>query len=86
MLFRSEQALVRAIQEVKARGAITIVIAHRPAITQIADKILVLKDGRIDQFGPRTDVIKALVPQDSSAPRSASGGGGVTPLTPRGGR
>jgi ATP-binding cassette subfamily C protein len=81
-----EQALVRAIQEVKARGAITIVIAHRPAITQIADKILVLKDGRIDQFGPRTDVIKALVPQDSGAPRSASGGGAVTPLTPRGGR
>lgn len=85
--FEGEQALLRAIQEVKARGGITVVIAHRPAITQIADKILVLKDGRIDQFGPRTDVIKALVPQEAGGRRSAAdGGGGVTPLAPRGGR
>ncbi len=83
--FEGEQALMRALQEIKARGAIAIVIAHRPSISQVADKILVLKDGRIDQFGPRTDVIKTLVPQESGA-RTASGGGGVTPLTPRGSR
>jgi ATP-binding cassette subfamily C protein len=82
--FEGEQALIRAIQEVKERGGMCIVIAHRPSISQIADKILVLKDGRIDQFGPRTDVIKTLVPQGSGGQRAASGGGGVTPLTPRG--
>jgi ATP-binding cassette subfamily C protein len=89
--FEGEQALIRSIQEVKQRGAITIVIAHRPAITQIADKILVLKDGRVDQFGPRTDIIKTLVPQEAGAQRAAggrgsSGGGDVTPLPPRGSR
>jgi len=86
--FEGEQALIRSIQEVKERGAITIVIAHRPAITQIADKILVLKDGRVDQFGPRTDIIKTLVPQEAGAQRAAGGrgGGGVTPLPPRGSR
>ena len=82
--FEGEQALIRALREVKERGGIVIVIAHRPSISQIADKILVLKDGRIDQFGPRTDVIKTLVPQESGAQRAASGGGAVTPLTPRG--
>jgi ATP-binding cassette subfamily C protein len=83
--FEGEQALIRALQDSKERGGIAIVIAHRPSLSQVADKILVLKDGRIDQFGPRTDVIKTLVPQEGGGQRAAAGGGGdVTPLTPRG--
>lgn len=54
-----ERALIRAIQHAREDGAIVIIIAHRPAIMQVADKLLVLENGRVTQFGPRTDVIPA---------------------------
>jgi ATP-binding cassette, subfamily C, type I secretion system permease/ATPase len=54
-----ERALIRAIQHARDDGAIVIIIAHRPAIMQVADKLLVLENGRVTQFGPRTDVIPA---------------------------
>ncbi|MBM6594406.1 type I secretion system permease/ATPase [Microvirga pudoricolor] len=52
-----ERALIRAIDALRADGTIVILIAHRPSIMQVADKLLVLQDGRISQFGPRADVI-----------------------------
>ncbi|MCX2722851.1 type I secretion system permease/ATPase [Roseibium salinum] len=55
-----EVALLRAISAAKDDGAIVIMIAHRPAIMEAADKILVLEDGRISQFGDRTDVVSNI--------------------------
>jgi ATP-binding cassette subfamily C protein len=55
-----EQALVRAIVRLKTAGAMVIVIAHRPAILQAADKLLVLQKDRSWQFGP-TDSISAIL-------------------------
>ncbi|NVD42671.1 type I secretion system permease/ATPase [Ensifer sp. HO-A22] len=55
-----ERALVRAIQRMRDQGAIVIMIAHRPSIMQVADKLLVLENGRISQFGPRTDILTAV--------------------------
>ena len=54
-----ERALIRAIQHARDDGAIVIIIAHRPAIMQVADKLLVLENGRVTQFGPRTSVVPA---------------------------
>ena len=56
-----ERALIRAIQHARDDGAIVIIIAHRPAIMQVADKLLVLENGRVTQFGPRTSVVPAPV-------------------------
>jgi ATP-binding cassette subfamily C protein len=55
-----EQALLRAIAAAKADGAMVIMIAHRPSIMQVADKLLVLEEGRVAQFGPRTAVVETL--------------------------
>jgi PrtD family type I secretion system ABC transporter len=52
-----EAALVEAIAQLKARGATVVVIAHRPSILQHADKILLLRNGVVEGFGNRTDVI-----------------------------
>jgi ATP-binding cassette subfamily C protein len=41
-------------------------IAHRPTIMQVADKLLVLENGRITQFGPRTDVVASLTPGNNN--------------------
>ena len=55
-----ERALMRAIEQARDDGAIVVMIAHRPTIMQVADKLLVLENGRITQFGPRTDVVSSI--------------------------
>jgi len=60
-----ERALVRAIDAMRADGAIVVLIAHRPAIMQAADKIMVLQDGRITQFGPRSAIAGTIVPGEN---------------------
>jgi ATP-binding cassette subfamily C protein len=55
-----EQALVRAIVRLKALGTMIVVIAHRPAILQTADKLLVLQKDRGWQFGPASSISPML--------------------------
>jgi ATP-binding cassette subfamily C protein len=59
-----ERALSHAIETMRADGAIVILIAHRPSIMQVADKLMVLQDGKIVQFGPRTSVVRAITPSE----------------------
>ncbi|MFN5713066.1 MAG: ATP-binding cassette domain-containing protein, partial [Bradyrhizobium sp.] len=40
-----ERALIHAIARVRARGGIVVVIAHRPAVLQAVDHMLVLNEG-----------------------------------------
>jgi ATP-binding cassette subfamily C protein len=73
-----EQALMRAIAAARADGAIVIMVAHRQSLMQAADKLLVLQEGRIAQFGPRTSVVSSLnadgaVARPRIAPVSAAG-------------
>ncbi|MDW9625150.1 type I secretion system permease/ATPase (plasmid) [Sinorhizobium meliloti] len=67
-----DRALIRAIDEARSDGAIVILIAHRPAIMQVADKLLVLEGGRISQFGPRTDVVATMMPGETRREGTAS--------------
>jgi ABC-type protease/lipase transport system fused ATPase/permease subunit len=43
-------------------GVTIIVITHRPSLVSHVDKILVLQAGRIQQFGPASQVRKSLRP------------------------
>ncbi len=61
-----EQALVQAVREAKAAGTSVVLIAHRPSIMEVADKLLVLKDGMVEQFGPRPEVLRAVSPQKAA--------------------
>ena len=58
-----ELALTAAIAEYKAMGATIIVAAHRRAILETADKLLLLADGRVQFFGPTMDVLRQFNPQ-----------------------
>ena len=58
-----EEALGRALLDLKASGTTMLVIAHRPTILTNMDKILVLKNGRADAFGPSVEVMAKIVPQ-----------------------
>ncbi|GJE54290.1 MULTISPECIES: type I secretion system permease/ATPase [Methylobacterium] len=55
-----DRALSAAVQAVRARGGIAIVIAHRPSALTAVDRILVLADGRVQMHGPRDEVLAQL--------------------------
>lgn len=56
-----EDALMRAIDAMKANGATVVIISHKPGVFRSADKMLVLRDGRVELFGPRDQVMARLV-------------------------
>ncbi|MCG5243829.1 type I secretion system permease/ATPase [Azospirillum doebereinerae] len=55
-----EQALLHAIGKARAEGTTVVMIAHRPSIVSAADKLVVLKDGAVEHFGARADVLKLV--------------------------
>ena len=64
-----DDALTRAIQGVRARGGIVVVIAHRPSALAGVDTLLVMQAGRMAAFGPKETVLKqALRPAPMPTP------------------
>jgi ATP-binding cassette subfamily C protein len=53
-----ELALAQAIDRVRSRQGIVLVIAHRSSVLSVVDKVLVLEGGRAKAFGPKDDVLK----------------------------
>ena len=52
-----EDALMKALDTLKAAGVTIAVVSHKPNLFRAADKILVLRDGRMELFGPREQVL-----------------------------
>lgn len=52
-----EAALTTAIQSVRTRGGIVVVIAHRPSALASVDLLAVLAGGRMQAFGPKAEVL-----------------------------
>jgi PrtD family type I secretion system ABC transporter len=67
----SEAALLRTLEQLKARGTTLVVVSHRPSIVRGLDKVLLLKDGAMEMFGPSAEVIGKLLaqPQVPEAPK-----------------
>ena len=70
-----EQELVGTIQRLKGRGATVIVVAHRTGVLSVVDKLLVVREGRVEAFGPRDEVVRNMAMPKPSArgldPRAA---------------
>jgi ATP-binding cassette, subfamily C, type I secretion system permease/ATPase len=65
-----ENALLLAIEGVKKRGGIVMVISHRPSTLTGCDKVLVLANGGQQAYGPRDEVLQKVL---SQSPEGASG-------------
>ena len=57
---QGDAALADAISRMAARGTTFVVMTHRTSVLAVAHKMLVLRDGQAQAFGPRDDVLKAL--------------------------
>ncbi|SDF20891.1 type I secretion system ABC transporter, PrtD family [Bosea robiniae] len=63
-----EQALTDAIFQVRRRGGVVVVIAHRPSALTALDQVLVMADGRVQAFGPKDEVLSTSL---KAVPKSA---------------
>ena len=55
-----EQALARVLRGLKEAGVTLIVVAHRPSILRGMDRMLVLRDGIVEAFGPCAELMARL--------------------------
>jgi PrtD family type I secretion system ABC transporter len=66
-----DQALGEAILEIRNRGGIAVVVAHRPSALAAVNKVLVLADGQCRAFGAKDEVLRSvlqIVPQEAAIP------------------
>jgi len=63
-----DEALTRAVRAARERGAIVVVVAHRPIGIEGVDQVLVLKDGRMQAFGPKEQVLAQVLQPRVAAP------------------
>ncbi|MFT3689196.1 type I secretion system permease/ATPase [Paenirhodobacter sp.] len=64
-----EAALVEAIEAARKNGAAVLVIAQRMSILNKADRLLVLKDGVVANYGPKSEILATMGPQGARRPR-----------------
>ena len=55
-----ELALVTAINDLRQRGKTIVLITHRTSVISVTTKLLLLRDGVLEMFGPTNQVLAAL--------------------------
>ncbi|MDM5178172.1 type I secretion system permease/ATPase [Massilia sp. DJPM01] len=84
-----EQALMVAVQELRQRGKTIVLITHRPAAINVSTKMLVLREGTVQMFGPTNQVMQAIhdankkiIEAQQAAARQQQGHPGTAPGQP----
>lgn len=65
-----ELALMRAVDDMRARGRSVFLITHRKNVVGLTDFLMVLRNGTLLCFGPRQEVMDTLQAASSAAPAS----------------
>jgi len=55
-----EATLASTLKTLKARGKTVIIVSHRSAALSAVDRLMVIRDGRLDLIGPRDEVVARL--------------------------
>jgi ABC-type protease/lipase transport system fused ATPase/permease subunit len=64
---KGEEALLHTLRELKRRQVTVVIVAHRPSIIAQVDKMLALRDGAVEAFGPRDEVMRRYTQQAQAA-------------------
>jgi ATP-binding cassette subfamily C exporter for protease/lipase len=62
-----EQALVHAVFDLRQRGKTIVLITHRPSAIGATTKLLMMRDGSVQLFGPTKDVLAAIAEANQKA-------------------
>jgi len=63
-----EAALTQAIQSVRDRSGIAVVVAHRPSALASLGQVLVMSQGRVQAFGDKDEILGKMSRQKPQAP------------------
>jgi ATP-binding cassette subfamily C exporter for protease/lipase len=55
-----EAALQQALVAMRTLGKTVIVVSHRPGVLAVADRVVLMRDGRVQDQGPRDAVLQRL--------------------------
>jgi ATP-binding cassette, subfamily C, bacterial len=58
-----EQALTETLARAREMKVTVAVVTLRPALLNSVDRVLILRAGRVEAFGPPAEVLHRLVPQ-----------------------
>jgi PrtD family type I secretion system ABC transporter len=56
-----ERALVDCLNVLKMRGVTVVMVTHKPALAQLADRVAVMQNGQLVKLGPSAEVLRELV-------------------------
>jgi ATP-binding cassette subfamily C exporter for protease/lipase len=67
-----DAALTKAIATMKSRGTTFVINTHRTSVLSVSDRVLVLKDGTQQLYGPTAEVLQKLMPAAASVSAQAA--------------
>jgi ATP-binding cassette subfamily C exporter for protease/lipase len=67
-----DAALTQAIATMKSRGTTFVINTHRTSVLSVSDRVLVLKDGAQQLYGPTAEVMQKLMPAAASVSAQAA--------------
>ena len=68
-----EAALAMAINGMRERGVTIVMVSHKPSVLAQADKLMVVRSGRVERFGPREEILRMLAPPPVNQPAVVAG-------------
>ena len=67
-----ELALLQAMAHMKQMGTTVVIITHKVSLLSSVDKLMVMHDGAVAAFGPRDDVLQAIMKQQQAAAQATN--------------
>lgn len=63
---QGEQALAQAMAQLKEEQVTVLLVSHRPALLRHVDQIMVMREGTVQMYGERDEVMQALAQQSQA--------------------
>jgi ABC-type protease/lipase transport system fused ATPase/permease subunit len=57
---KGEDYLMQTLERLKGRGCTVVVVTHRKQLLRLANKLLVMQDGKLKIFGPKDKVYEKM--------------------------
>lgn len=74
-----DAALANCLQVLRSRGTTVVVISHRPGTLNTVDKMMILRAGMVEAFGPRDEIMQSILKRPSAPAPALVASGGAPP-------